>query len=485
MQHLASMAQQLAGDMRAITAPAKQPRADSDAQKQIDSLKGQLKYTKALADGNYELAAGVKLGSNATKDQITSYASLLKQQSEYKQGLKDEKKANSEAKRAQKELERNQAANEKYLKTLQDKVNAGEYDVQLAREQVQLNLTQGASVDQLTAAYQKSYQVQQQLQLASQQAEAQSRLNKDATDAERAAVDAQVVALQKQQEAKRLAAQVSQVQTEVQTQLNPYQSSVDQTNEQEAQRLTVAQQARDADLLNEQQYQDMKTQIQQAGEQARINLANANYSLLLQSSADFLGQMANGLAQSKGEQSNAYKAMFALSKAFSIAQASINLWTAVSQAMALPFPANIPFAAKALAEGTAILGNIQSIAGVGFATGGYVSGAGTGQSDSINARLSNGEYVMTRQATSRYRNTLDSMNRGTVPAGITGSTPEMKVNIANYGGEQVRVQKGLTADEVRIIIGEEVPNVNSREFSNPYSKTNKAFRGSYDANRKV
>ncbi|EEA8421676.1 tape measure protein [Salmonella enterica] len=489
MQHLASMAQQLAGDMRAITAPAKQPRADSDAQKQIDSLKGQLKYTKALADGNYELAAGVKLGSNATKDQITSYASLLKQQSEYKQGLKDEKKANSEAvseaKRAQKELERNQAANEKYLKTLQDKVNAGQYDVQLAREQVQLNLTQGASVDQMTAAYQKSYQVQQQLQLASQQAEAQSRLNKDATDAERAAVDAQVVALQKQQEAKRLAAQVDQIQSDIQGQLNPYQSSVDQTNEQEAQRLTVAQQARDADLLNEQQYQDMKTQIQQAGEQARINLANANYSLLLQSSADFLGQMANGLAQSKGEQSNAYKAMFALSKAFSIAQASINLWTAVSQAMALPFPANIPFAAKALAEGTAILGNIQSIAGTGFATGGYVKGAGTGQSDSINARLSNGEYVMTRQATSRYRDTLDSMNRGTATAGITGSTPEMKVNIANYGGEQVRVQKGLTADEVRIIIGEEVPNVNSREFSNPYSKTNKAFRGSYDANRKV
>ncbi|EAB9455247.1 TPA: tape measure protein [Salmonella enterica subsp. enterica serovar 4,5,12:b:-] len=489
MQHLASMAQQLAGDMRAITAPAKQPRADSDAQKQIDSLKGQLKYTKALADGNYELAAGVKLGSNATKDQITSYASLLEQQSEYKQGLKDEKKVNSEAvseaKRAQKGLERNQAANEKYLKTLQDKVNAGQYDVQLAREQVQLNLTQGVSVEQLTTSYQKSYQTQQQLLLQSQQAEAQSRLNKDATDAERAAVDAQVASLQKQQDAKRLAAQVSQVQTDVQGQLNPYQSSVDQVNQQEAQRLTVAQQARDADLISEQQYQDMKTQIQQAGEQARTDLSNANYSLLLQSSADFLGQMASGLAQSKSEQSSAYKAMFALSKAFSIAQASINLWTAVSQAMALPFPANIPFAAKALAEGTAILGNIQSIAGVGFATGGLVTGPGTGQSDSINAKLSNGEYVMTRQATSRYRNTLDSMNRGTAPAGITGSTPEMKVNIANYGGEQVRVQKGLTADEVRIIIGEEVPNVNSREFSNPYSKTNKAFRGSYDANRKV
>ncbi|EAM5565798.1 hypothetical protein EK556_12995 [Salmonella enterica] len=489
MQHLASMAQQLAGDMRAITAPAKQPRADADAQKQIDSLKDQLKYIKSLADGNYELAAGVKLGSNATKDQITSYASLLKQQAEYKQGLKDEKKgaseAAAEAKRQAKELERNQKANEKYLKTLQDKVNAGQYDVQLAREQTQLNLSQGVSVDQLTAAYQKSYQVQQQLTLQSQQAEAQSRLNKDATDAERAAVDAKFASLQKQQEAQRLASQVQQVNSDVQGELNPYQASVDQTNEQEAQRLTVAQQAREADLISEQQYQDIKTQIQQAGEQARTNLANANYGLLLQSSADFLGQMADGLAQSKGEQSSAYKAMFALSKAFSIAQASINLWTAVSQAMALPFPANIPFAAKALAEGTAILGNIQSIAGTGFATGGYVKGAGTGQSDSINARLSNGEYVMTRQATSRYRDTLDSMNRGTATAGITGSTPEMKVNIANYGGEQVRVQKGLTADEVRIIIGEEFPTQSAAQWNDPYSTTNRAFRTNYEANRKV
>ncbi|EDN2733535.1 tape measure protein [Salmonella enterica] len=489
MQHLASMAQQLAGDMRAITAPAKQPRADSDAQKQIDSLKGQLKYTKALADGNYELAAAQKLGDKATKDQITSYASLLKQQSEYKQGLKDEKKVNSEAaseaKRAQKELERNQAANEKYLKTLQDKVNAGQYDVQLAREQVQLNLTQGVSVDQLASAYQKSYQVQQQLTLQSQQAEAQSRLNKDATDAERAAVDAHVASLQKQAEAKRLASQVSQVQNDVQAQLNPLGNAYSQSNVEEANRLTIAQQAREADLLNEQQYQDLKTQIQQAGEQQRNDLLMSANSMLLGATGDFFGGMADLLKNAAGEQSGIYKAMFAASKAFAIASATVSLWQNVSKAMSVGFPTNIPFIAGALAQGTSILQSLSSVQAAGFATGGLVSGPGTGQSDSINARLSNGEYVMTRQATSRYRDTLDSMNRGTATAGITGSTPEMKVNIANYGGEQVRVQKGLTADEVRIIIGEEVPNVNSREFSNPYSKTNKAFRGSYDANRKV
>lgn len=462
--------------------------SDAEAQKQIKNLKEQITYTQALADGNYELAASQKLGNKATKEQIADYAALLKQQAEYKENQKNQKKSASAeasaAKRAQKELERNQAANQKYLKTLQDKINAGNYDVQLAREQVQIALTQGSSVEQLTATYQKEYQVRQQLTLASQQAEAQSRLNKDATDAERAAVDAHVAALQRQQQAQQLAGQVSQVQTDVQGELNPYQSQVDQVNQQEAQRLTVIQQAREQDLINEQQYQDMKTQIQQAGEQARMNLANANYSLLLQSSADFLGQMAAGLAQSKGEQSNAYKAMFALSKAFSIAQASINLWTAVSQAMALPFPANIPFIAQALSYGTSVLGNIQSVAATGFATGGYVKGPGTGQSDSINARLSNGEFVSTKQATSRYRNTLEAMNRGTyTPGSEGGSSPNIQVH--NYGGERVQVKQGLTRDDVVLIIGEEFPRQSAAQWNDPYSQTNKAFRSNYDANRKI
>lgn len=483
-ENLASQASKLASLNKSVTTAG---RPDADAAKKIKNLQEQFTYTKALANGNYELAAAQKLGNKATKDQISSYAALLKQQAEYKQGLKDDKKAQSEAaaaaKRAQKELERNQAANEKYLKTLNNKVNAGQYDVQLAREQVQLSLTQGASVDQLTAAYQKSYQVQQQLTLQSQQTEAQSRLNKDATDAERKAVDEQVAALQRQQEAKRLAAQVSQVQSDVTSTLNPVQGQLDQINQQEAQRLTVAEQARQHDLINEQQYQDLKTQIQQAGEQARTNLANANYSLLLQSSADFLGQMADGLAQSKGEQSSAYKAMFALSKAFSIAQASINLWTAVSQAMALPFPANIPFIAQALAYGTSVLGNIQSIAATGFATGGLVTGPGTGQSDSINARLSNGEFVSTKQATSRYKTTLEAMNRGTYnPGSEGGSAPNVQVH--NYGGERVQVKQGLTRDDVILIISEEFPRQSAAQISNPYSQTSKALTTSYEMNRK-
>lgn len=484
-ENLASQASQLASLNKSVTAAG---RPDADAAKQIKNLQEQFTYTKALADGNYELAAAQKLGNKATKEQISSYAALLKQQAEYKQGLKDDKKAQSEAaaaaKRAQKELERNQAANEKYLKTLNDKVNAGQYDVELAREQVQLSLTQGASVDQLTAAYQKSYLVQQQLTLQSQQAEAQSRLNKDATDAERKAVDEQVAALQRQQEAKRLAAQVSQVQSDVTSTLNPVQSQMDQINEQEAQRLTVAEQARQQDLINEQQYQDLKTQIMMAGEQQRNDVMTANNAMLLGATGDLFGGLADILKNSQGEQSSIYKTMFAASKAFAIAQASVLLWENVSKAMAVGFPLNIPFIAGALAQGTSILSSLSSVTATGFATGGLVTGPGTGQSDSINARLSNGEFVSTKQATSRYRDTLEAMNRGTyTPGSEGGSAPNVQVH--NYGGERVQVKQGLTRDDVVLIIGEEFPRQSAAQWNNPYSQTNKSFRSNYDVNRKL
>jgi hypothetical protein len=43
-----------------------------------------------------------------------------------------------------------------------------------------------------------------------------------------------------------------------------------------------------------------------------------------------------------------------------------------------------------------------------FATGGYVSGPGTGTSDSIPARLSNGEFVMSAKTVATYG--VDFMN---------------------------------------------------------------------------
>lgn len=469
----------------AVNGKAKPNKADPDAQKQIDNLKANVAYTEALAKGNYELAASSKLGSNATKEQVVAYAALLKQQTDFRTGQKETKKATSEAesaaKREQKQLEQNQEANKKYIKTLTDKVNAGQFDVQRAKEQVAQAMLQGQSVDDLSASYLKSIQVQNQLTLQSKQAEAQSRLNADATDAQRQAVDAYVASLYKQEQAKQLANQVTQIQTDTTSELNPVLGQIEQTKEQEAQRLAVLEEARQLDLVNEQQYQDMKTQIQESGEEQRNRIMTQNAAMLLGSTGDLFGGIADVLRQSQGEQSSIYKAMFATSKAFAIAQAGILMWQNVAEASKVGFPWNIPLIAGALAQGVSILGSLQSVAAVGFATGGYVSGAGTGTSDSIPARLSNGEYVMPARQTRQYRNELAAMRAGSYTG---GSGSQMNVEVSNYGNDNVQVQQ-LDESRVRLIIGEEVPRINASEFNNPYSQTNKAYRSNYNAERKV
>lgn len=473
----------------AVNGKAKPNKGDPDAQKQIDNLKANLDYTTALTKGNYELAASTKLGTNATKEQVTAYAALLKQQTDSRNARTAETKAQrasiSDANREQKQLEQNQEANKKYIKTLTDKVNAGQFDVQRAKEQVAQAMLQGQSVDELTASYLKSVQVQNQLTLQSKQAEAQSRLNADATDAQRQAVDAYVASLYKQEQAKQLANQVTQIQTDTTNELNPVQGQLNSVDQQEAERLaTITEwraQFRADDLAAEQQYQDMKTQIQESGEEQRNRIMTQNAAMLLGATGDLFGGIADVLKQSQGEQSSIYKAMFATSKAFAIAQAGILMWQNVAEASKVGFPWNIPLIAGALAQGVSILGSLQSVAAVGFATGGYVSGAGTGTSDSIPARLSNGEYVMPARQTRQYRNELAAMRAGSYTG---GSGSQMNVEVANYGNDKVQVQQ-MDDDRVRLIIGEEVPRINASEFNNPYSQTNKAYRSNYNAERKV
>lgn len=54
------------------------------------------------------------------------------------------------------------------------------------------------------------------------------------------------------------------------------------------------------------------------------------------------------------------------------------------------------------------------------AAGGYITGPGTGTSDSIAARLSNGEFVMPADRTSQYRSVLEAMRNGTLGSATLG-----------------------------------------------------------------
>lgn len=62
-----------------------------------------------------------------------------------------------------------------------------------------------------------------------------------------------------------------------------------------------------------------------------------------------------------------------------------------------------------------------------FASGGAISGAGTGTSDSIPAMLSNGEFIVNAASTKKYRSLLESINNGNTAhfatGGVVGAAP--------------------------------------------------------------
>lgn len=119
-----------------------------------------------------------------------------------------------------------------------------------------------------------------------------------------------------------------------------------------------------------------------------------------------------GLLDTLGESNSAFAKM---SKIITLAQIAIDTGKALSAGIAsassMPFPANLAAIATTVAT---ILANvataISTVKSAKFATGGKVTGPGTGTSDSIPAMLSNGEFVMTAAATRMFEPLLMTMN---------------------------------------------------------------------------
>lgn len=89
-----------------------------------------------------------------------------------------------------------------------------------------------------------------------------------------------------------------------------------------------------------------------------------------------------------------------------------------------------------------------------YATGGWVSGPGTGTSDSIAARLSNGEFVMREAAASRFGSVLDYMNdnlrlppmpANAVPIATGGGDGAMLAELKALRASNERLERQVTA----------------------------------------
>lgn len=388
-----------------------------------NAVNGRLQHLKlANVDGGATSSEPV----NGNKGTTPAKGSTTKTKA---QRAKEEAEAKAEAERRKKQEKELQSqialiqfqyneqvmdAKKRYLAGMYD--NERDYSNDL--EQLEKNMV-ARSIDAYVAAGQIGAEKAQEMQaklidimikakadLKNQAKEIVDELNKEFEDAEKARKDADIMngGTGEEDDAAKLERYKAFLQSKmdaykdyaaVQEQLQKDLSDKEVKEQEEANKKKAA--------LQEEQLKMMADMIQTMGDGLSEFFESEDKSL-----HSFLKSMLTSILDAIEIAVNAY---FAQILAKEIASKS---WGGVASAAALMALVKAAFAgAKALVKG--------------FSTGGYVQGAGTGTSDSIPARLSNGESVMTAKATSMFSPILSAFNQ------LGGGVPI----VANNGGSNI------------------------------------------------
>ena len=197
-------------------------------------------------------------------------------------------------------------------------------------------------------------------------------------------------------------------------------------------------------------------------EKAQNEKAAAKALKIEQAKWDGAAKLTNAASQLIRNFGEDNKAMTRLAKTLALATVAINTGKAISEAIAAN--AGKPWGFAAIAGVVAqIMSAMASAIGIinsaKFATGGLVTGPGSGTSDSIPAMLSNGESVMTARSTSMFAPLLSSLNQlgGGVP--ITSSAPTQELGIDYLAAA---VAKGMESMPRPVVSVEEISRVGNR-----------------------
>lgn len=201
------------------------------------------------------------------------------------------------------------------------------------------------------------------------------------------------------------------------------------------------------DAQYDQQYKDLAQSQQETQLSAWGNL--------LGQAQNTWGQITQSIKDANGEQSASFKAAFLAQQMFALGSAYVSTHLAAIQAMAAPdmvmFGQKIVASEAILAMGYANMALIGAQTIAGFATGGHITGKGTGTSDEIPIWASNGEYMLRTLAVNKIgKANLDYMNlTGELPyqykfadGGLVGDVkvlnPEQNKGLANFFSDSNR-----------------------------------------------
>lgn len=351
-------------DIHPVSLTSSQDRALKQAQQELF-------ITKQTGDEKLKAQAwrdaenqGIKAGTKAFRDYYNVRLQTYKQQEANSQAAKDSAKAARESASATKSAERADESIAQKLANLRAASDLTTESIEKRRiEEAGLRAQQSLG----------SSATQQQMEEARALGEANEKA---------------AISIQKRKEAEQGQKFAKQEIASTQATIDPATGkAIDplaQVNLQEQQKLEALAKYQELDKQNTALYEQAKTAIQADAAMQRKQISDdenerqrQNMDALLGATSDFFGQMAGAVGDYAGESSAAYKALFAVSKGFAIAQASMNLITAISNAAALPWPANIPAIAFAAAQGASLISQIRSANYGGGRENGGTVGAGS------------------------------------------------------------------------------------------------------------
>lgn len=239
-------------------------------------------------------------------------------------------------------------------------------------------------------------------------------------------------------------------------------SELDILQEQAAQKLELLNSIQQQEGESEQEFLNRKLLANQEYIDAKKAIAEKEVEIE-QAKSQAMETITSGLIALTQQIGESDKGFAILSKTLALAEIAINTGKAIAKMVSAEAGKGI-LGLATMASGIAtILANIASATSIvksaKFATGGLVTGPGTGTSDSIPAQLSNGESVMTARATSMFAPLLSSFNQmgGGVPINVTQTSSQ------TLGEDMLAraVAKGVQA--IRPVVSvEEITRVNNR-----------------------
>lgn len=229
-------------------------------------------------------------------------------------------------------------------------------------------------------------------------------------------------------------------------------------------RLKVIQEAMDAEVITEKEALEAKLE-------ARREYEYASNDVVLSSAEGMAGSLSSITKTMMGENSTAYRAMFAIEKGVAIARSIMNIQVAMSSAAAsLPFPANLGAMATVAANVAGIIGNIQAVrmptvegqAHDGLAN---VPREGTWM-------LDKGERIVKPADNRKLSDFLDGKSN----TGAGG----VNITIENHTGANVKQERDSEGN-IRLIVGEEI----KRQAFNNRSDLHRGLNANYNMRRNL